>query len=232
MNSFPKDKVFIKIIDYLDDIQFKQQVAHYDKYFRTTSKQIKIPKLLKVDFKNKKLYFEYIDCNLSLLDLFKKYINGDIEFSDIEIFFSKIAMIMELNLDNGVLHGDLVLHNIYINDDIVLIDCFPPCDLPERLRFFTWSDEYCGFLFNIFSNIEVRNFSKYKKILPIIDTLSQVKLIRNCKLLDLCKGCGNSGLDYYRIKSKYHPKIKIFIKTTLLVLVTFGALTYEKYFRN
>ncbi len=225
--------MFIKKIDYLNKAQFLQQVEHYTAFRNSAGTYVNIPHLLKYDIDTKTCCFEMVNCETSLLDMFKEYMTGSIELLKLEHHFSKISSIIEENLSTGLVHSDLVLHNIFVDEDVViLIDCFPPCDLPNRLNYLTSDVEACGFLFNIVSNSKVLSLQALKKIMPLVPILFAPSILDEYRLVALIKCCYKGGVDYYKIKSKYHPKFKMAVKTILFSLVTFGLFAHEKYFRN
>ena len=225
--------MFIKKIDYLNKAQFLQQVEHYTEFRDSVDTCVNIPQLLNYDIDKKTCSFEVVNCETSLLDIFREYMTGSIELLKMEYYLSKISSIIKESLFTGVVHSDLVLHNIFIDgDEVILIDCFPPCDLPNRLNYLTSDVEACGFLFNIVSNSKVLSLQALKKIKPIIPILFAPSILDEFKFITLIKCCYRGSLDYYKIKSKYHPKFKTAVKTILFSIVTFGLLAHEKYFRN
>ena len=222
--------MFTKKIDYLNEAQFLEQIEHYRLFSESIGFLVKIPQLCGFDIDSKTCDFEKVNCDVSLLQEYADFLLDRKKIKVIENWFGTVSDIIELNLTKGIIHSDLVLHNIFIDQDqLILIDCFPPCDLPNRLDYLSSKDESCGFLFNIISNSKIfsyKNFIKNKQLVRIIYNKNILDMLT---IQDLMLGSYRSALDYFRIKSKHHSIIKSIIKSILFSIITFGLLIHEKY---
>lgn len=149
-------KYFEKHVKNCTQSQFYELEAHSKKLAKVLEpSEFIAPRVLSAS--NMVIYYEYLDIPYRIDEVWKKNLNIDIKI------FSKIGEMLLLihnSSSDSLLHGDYVLHNIFLNSSggLCLIDCHPP-EVIGYNKSFLYGDgkmEMYLFLFNLASSLGVK----------------------------------------------------------------------------
>lgn len=149
-------KQFKKYVENYTQGQFSELVGHSEDIWKALEQSEFItPRVL--DSSDGIIYYEYLDIPYRIDEIWKNDIGINLEI------FSKIGEMLLLihnSSADGLVHGDYVLHNIFLNSsgDLCLIDCHPP-EVVGYDRSFLYGNrqtETYLFLLNLASSLGVK----------------------------------------------------------------------------
>ena len=219
-----KIETFTKEFHYLKANDLKRHFDN-DEVFRRKIKKYCLPHILRKSIDEKEIVYVFIEGMVSFQSLWVKAISQN-KITESTSILKDIMEIRDELITNNVLHGDLVLHNIFKkNDIIILIDNFPPKALPRRYNYLTIQLESCFLMFNLISALSLNDTKSHKNNIKALLGLYYQKYKHDITLINIFK----STVEYAYINFKSRKfKTAIFKSLYLISIILIVKVNANK----